>query len=165
MRGDRILLTGGTGFFGCWLVESFCHINQAPGLGARMVVLTRNVAGFAAKCPHVVTNSAIALYSGDIRSFTFPLANLDMSFMPPTHVPNCGRRSARYLLDNRRRNGTILQFAAASAARKFLLTSSGAVYAKHPPGMSHVQESYTGSPNPVDRESVYGESKPAAEPL
>ena len=72
VRGHRILLTGGTGFFGCWLVESFCHVNQALGLGARMVVLTRNPAAFATKCPHLAANSAIDLHTGDVRSFTFP---------------------------------------------------------------------------------------------
>ena len=72
VRGQHIFLTGGTGFFGCWLVESFCHVNQALGLDARMVVLTRNPAGFAAKCPHLATNSAIELHTGDVRSFTFP---------------------------------------------------------------------------------------------
>lgn len=40
VRRQRIFLSGGTGFFGCWLVESFCHINQALGLDARIVVLT-----------------------------------------------------------------------------------------------------------------------------
>src|SRR5580704_902189 len=51
VRGQRIFITGGTGFFGCWLVESFCHINRALGLDATMVVLSRAPATFAAKCP------------------------------------------------------------------------------------------------------------------
>jgi nucleoside-diphosphate-sugar epimerase len=72
VRDQRIFLTGGTGFFGCWLVESFCHINRALGLGASMVVLSRDPAAFAAKCPHLAGDSAVALQEGDVRSFTFP---------------------------------------------------------------------------------------------
>jgi len=43
LRGQKILLTGGTGFFGCWLLESFARANDALGLEASALVLTRNV--------------------------------------------------------------------------------------------------------------------------
>jgi nucleoside-diphosphate-sugar epimerase len=56
-----------------------------------------------------------------------------------------------------------LEFAGKCGARKFLLTSSGAVYGPQPPEMTHVPESYTGAPDPLDAASVYAEGKRASE--
>ncbi len=58
MRGQRIFITGGTGFFGCWLMESFCHANRALGLDARATVLSRDPAKFTLKCPNLVDDPA-----------------------------------------------------------------------------------------------------------
>jgi dTDP-glucose 4,6-dehydratase len=64
-------------------------------------------------------------------------------------------------------NGTrhTLDFTVACGAKKFLLTSSGAVYGKQPAEMTRVPEDYTGAPNPLDPASAYGEGKRIAELL
>jgi dTDP-glucose 4,6-dehydratase len=58
-----------------------------------------------------------------------------------------------------------LEFALHAGTKKFLLTSSGAVYGKQPHDMTHIPEEYTGAPEPTDPNSAYGEGKRAAEML
>ncbi len=59
----------------------------------------------------------------------------------------------------------VLEFAATHGTRKFLLTSSGAVYGKQPAELTHVPESFAGAPDPLDTLSVYGEGKRISELL
>jgi dTDP-glucose 4,6-dehydratase len=58
-----------------------------------------------------------------------------------------------------------LDFAIHCKAKKFLLTSSGAVYGKQPPDMIHIPEDYCGAPDPSNPASTYGEGKRTAELL
>ena len=53
----------------------------------------------------------------------------------------------------------------AAGAKRFLFVSSGAVYGKQPPEMTHIPETYHGSPNPMDPNSAYGEGKRVGELL
>ena len=69
---QRIFFTGGTGFFGCWLLESFLWANEKLGLGALATVLTRNPESFIKKAPHLANAPSVTLHMGDIRDFTFP---------------------------------------------------------------------------------------------
>jgi dTDP-glucose 4,6-dehydratase len=72
LRGQRIFITGGTGFFGCWLLESFIWANDQLDLKASAVVLTRNPDSFRQKAPHLANHPAIQFHCGDVRSFQFP---------------------------------------------------------------------------------------------
>lgn len=165
MRGQSIFITGGTGFFGCWLVESFCHINRALGLDARATVLTRDPAKFTAQCPHLANDPALTLLAGDVRDFAFPAG--EFRFVIHAATEASAKQAAEEPLEmlSTILAGTerTLKFAAQCGARKFLLTSSGAVYGPQPAELTHVPESYGGAPNQLDPSSVYAEGKRAAE--
>jgi nucleoside-diphosphate-sugar epimerase len=165
MRGQRLFLTGGTGFFGCWLVESFCHVNRELGLGAEATVLTRDPAKFAAKCPHLANDPAVTLVAGDVRDFDFPAGEFRYVIHAATEasLKLSQEQPLEMLSTIVRGTERVLQFAGRCGARKFLLTSSGAVYGRQPAGMTHVPESYAGAPDPLDAASVYAEGKRACE--
>ncbi len=165
MRGERVFVSGGTGFFGCWLVESFLHANRKLGLGAEMTVLTRDGETFLRKVPHLRGEAALRLMEGDVADFEFPHAEYGFAIHAATEA------SARQLAEEPHRMlGTILggtermlSFAARAGTRKLLLTSSGAVYGPQPWTLTHVGEEYGGAPDPLLPGSVYGEGKRAAE--
>ncbi len=165
MRGERVFITGGTGFFGCWLMESFCHVNRALGLDARATVLTRDPAKFARKCPHLANDTALTLHAGDVRNFAFPAG--EFRFVIHAATEASAKQAAEEPLEmlSTILAGTerTLRFAAQCGARKFLLTSSGAVYGPQPPDLTHVPESFAGAPDPLAAASVYAEGKRASE--
>jgi nucleoside-diphosphate-sugar epimerase len=167
LRGQRLFLTGGTGFFGCWLVESFCHMNRLLDLNARVAILTRSPQAFAQKCPHIVSDPAVDLLAGDVRSFTFPDGEFRFVIHAATEARARQAESAPLEMLSTIIAGTerVLQFAATHGVHKFLLTSSGAVYGEQPPELTHVPESFAGAPNPLDPANVYAEGKRTAELL
>jgi dTDP-glucose 4,6-dehydratase len=164
LRGGRIFVTGATGFFGIWLLESFAHANEKLRLGAELVGLSRDPKAFYSKAPHLESDASIRLIQGDVRDFTFPEGTF-------THVIHAGTTSSApvppaEMLD------TIIQgtrhtldFAVAAGAGRFLFVSSGAVYGKQPSDMTHIPETYAGAPDSMDPNSAYGEGKRAGELL
>ena len=167
LRGQRIFITGGTGFFGCWLLESFIWANTNLKLDAHAVVLTRDPAAFANKAPHLAQAPSISFHRGDIRNFQFP----DGSFSHVIHAattasPKLNAENPLEMLDTiiggTRRT---LDFAVACQAKKFLLTSSGAIYGQQPTDLNYIPEEYLGGPDTLNPWSTYGESKRLAELL
>jgi dTDP-glucose 4,6-dehydratase len=167
LRGERIFITGGTGFFGCWLLESFAWANDKLGLNATAVVLTRNLDAFREKVPHLAAHHAIQFHNGDVCSFEFPSGSFSHVIHAATESSTKLNEENPLLMFDTIVEGTrrTLEFVRACGAKKFLLTSSGAVYGKQPPEITHISEDYVGAPDMMDSRSAYGEGKRAAELL
>ncbi len=165
MRNQRLFVSGGTGFFGSWILSSFLHINNALALNATATVLSRNPANFAARAPHLANHPAITLVPGDIRTFKMPPGCFDFVLHAATDVVTIAANEHPLDRYTAIADGTarMLDFAATHATRKFLLTSSGAVYGKQPSALSHVPEDYAGGPDVLSPASAYGEGKRASE--
>lgn len=164
LRGGRLFLTGGTGFIGTWLLESFVQANRALGLGATVEVLSRDPAGFLTRRPHLREESAISFVPGDVRSF-------EVRGREFTHVIHGATTSGgpvppqemfSVIVDGTRR---VLEACRVANPSKGLFISSGAVYGRQPSTISHVSEDYEGGPLTTSTSSAYGEGKRAAELL
>jgi nucleoside-diphosphate-sugar epimerase len=167
LRNQRIFITGGTGFFGTWLLQSLLWANQEFGLGSQVVVLSRNWQAFCQKMPRLAADPAVSCHPGDVRDFAFP----DGHF---SHVIHAATEASAKLIEEHPLlmfdtivQGTrhTLDFARHCKAEKLLLTSSGAVYGEQPPELTHVPEDYLGAPDTMDLRSSYGHGKRIAEHL
>jgi nucleoside-diphosphate-sugar epimerase len=167
LRGQRILITGATGFFGCWLLESFAWANRRLNLKARAVGICRKPGRLAEKAPHLAQNPAITVRAADVRHGEFPsgpFSHLIHAATDASAKVNSETPLAMFdtIVEGTRRT---LKFAERNSVRKVLFVSSGAVYGIQPPQLSHVPESFTGGPDLTNPASAYAEGKRAAELL
>lgn len=168
LREKRLFITGGTGFFGRWLLESFAWANHKLALRASAVVLTRNHAAFKKTAPHLAANTAIAFHAGDIRDFKFPGGEFShIIHAAATSAVTTFEHVAPLMTFDIMVQGTrhLLDFAVQCGAKKVLLTSSGPVYGRQPADIAHIPEEYCGAPDPCQAAFFLGESKRAAEML
>lgn len=166
LRGACLFITGGTGFFGRWLLGSLCYANNHLNLGVRAVVLTRNPDDFRARAPYFATDPAIELWEGDVRWFEFPKGYFTHIIHGATDTSQAGARNPLELIETIV-SGTrrVLEFARFSRVRRLLYLSSGAVYGAQPPELATISEDHLGACDPLDPRSAYGEAKRLAEHL
>ncbi len=164
--GARLFITGGTGFFGCWLLESLLWAEEKLGLGVRVTVLTRAPDVFSRKAPHLAGHPSVRLHAGNVRDFAFPNERFSHIIHAAAESPE--RAGAPLspvfdtLVEGTRRT---LEFARSCGAGKLLLTSSGAVYGLQSPDLTHLPEEYPCAPALTDHGSAYAQGKRAAESL
>lgn len=138
LAGSNILITGGSGFVGSWLLESFVWANHRFKLNLRPTILTRD--------PSRLRLAGLDILHGNLHTVSFPAKE----FQYVIHAAAESVEGTRRVLEMARKHGT----------RRFLFTSSGAVYGEQPSYVQKIEEDYAGIAN-----TEYGQAKTESESL
>jgi nucleoside-diphosphate-sugar epimerase len=162
LQGQRIFLTGGTGFVGKWLLATLLDADRHYALGCRVTVLTRNPEAFRAAAPELANAAAVELLQGDVRDFDAGERRFERIVHAATDVAAATRELDTFdtCVGGTRR---VLDLARRCQAHSMLLVSSGAVYGRQPPELLAMDEAFAGVPEPLHTASAYTVSKRAAE--
>lgn len=173
---NRLLITGGTGFFGRSLLRHFhaeaqCSPSGCPYDFNEIIVISRNPEAFASLYPTLAHAPWLrwaradvgqrptldALLVGETVSSVLHAAtdSTDAAALSPVEKLN-------QIVDGTR---NVLDLSVRLKARRFLLTSSGGVYGPQPPEIIQIHEDYNGIPDPLQVSSTYGLGKRMAEHL
>jgi nucleoside-diphosphate-sugar epimerase len=165
VRNKSIFLTGGTGFFGKWLAESFLYINRLLRLNAKLTVLTRSPEAFLQQYPFYTTDGSVNFIKGDILDFNFPAGDYQFIIHAATQADAALNNSRPLLMLDTVTAGTrrVLDFARQQPVEALLFTSSGAVYGKQPPEVTHISEDQYFTLDINNPQSAYAEGKRLAE--
>ena len=173
LRNARLLITGGTGFFGRWMLESLLAANVQSGANLTATVLARDPAAFLARVPHLAAARAITWVTGSVttvRPEDFAGQRFDRVIHLATEsdsqatVRNPAAASDVITGGTRR----VLDVAVWSGATRFLFASSGSVYGPQPAAVERLDETFSGRPDPsnlADAYGISGEAKRQAELL
>jgi nucleoside-diphosphate-sugar epimerase len=157
LRDQRIFITGGTGFFGCWLLESFAWANDKLNLNASALVLSRNPVAFEKKAPHLYHHRAIRFIKGNVQDFDYPEGQFSHLIHGAVYQQPADVKPSNLSLVNEMLTGTrrVLDFCVREKVRKALMISTGAVYGPPPPNLEKIYESFWESIDPSVPSSTY----------
>ena len=173
---NRLLLTGGTGFFGRALLRHFHAQARSEPSGrphdfSEIIVISRNSEVFANRYPDLATASWLRFLNADVcQRQTLDAVLIGETLHAVLHAASDSTDAAAMtpvekldqIVEGTR---NVLDLAVRLKARRFLLTSSGGVYGSQPAEIAHIQESYCGMPDPLKMSSTYGIGKRMAEHL
>lgn len=173
---NRLLITGGTGFFGRALLRHFhaevqrLHSTSPHGFN-EIIIISRNPEAFVQRYPDLAHAPWLRWVRADVGQCTTLEAllvgeSVSAVLHAATDSTDAAALSPIEKLDQiveGTRN--VLDLAVRLKARRFLLTSSGGVYGPQPAEMLKIEESYGGMPDPMQITSTYGIGKRMAEHL
>ncbi len=155
----KIFLTGGTGFFGLWLLSAFKLI-RAEGIDLHVTVLSRDPSRFAANNPQWGSLPWLRFVQGDVKNFDIPKANFDYLIHAATDTSRAAHSDPLAIfadvVDGTRR---VLDYAVQSGIQRALFASSGAVYGPQPAGIDRIPDEAQFACPSTESFSAYGEGK------
>ncbi|MEW6006212.1 MAG: NAD-dependent epimerase/dehydratase family protein [Stygiobacter sp.] len=166
-KNKTFFVTGGTGFFGKWFLETFAYANYKLDLNCKIIVLSRNPGKFLDEFVYIKNNPIFKFIKGDVSNFDFPNEQIDYIIHAATEASAKLNNEDPLVMFDTIVEGTrrSLELAKEKKVKSFLFISSGAVYGKQPSGITHLPEDYVGAPNCQDPNSAYGEGKRVGELL
>jgi len=161
-----VLMTGGTGFIGSWLTESWDHAcRQLRGKG-RLTIVSRDPAAFVSE--HSLDSGRVEFISGDVRSFKVAQGtNFDLVVhaATPARATLNNNRPAEMLDIILGGQENLLRQVTNGTSPRLLFTSSGAVYGPQSPTIDRISEDQLSGPDTLNPRSAYHEGKRMAEML
>ena len=164
LRGTRVLVTGGTGFVGTWLVSALHFADQFLDLGIRVELLTRDPATFADRQPELA--SWVTVIRGDVTRIP-EFGTVDAAIHAATPASAAFNDSQPDLMRTTIVDGmrSMLKSLEESGSIPVLFTSSGAVYGAQPAAMQRITESYWPADDAIEPRNAYALGKRDAEQL
>lgn len=165
LAGAHLLLTGGTGFFGRWILALLCELN-GQGAAITVTITSRNPSRFLAANPEYRECGWVNWFTGDIRDL------VDLPGRAPDLILHAAADTSaaanahplelfNTLVDGARR---VFDLAARNPSSRMLITGSGAQYGSLP-FSAGVCETYSGACASNATASAYAEGKRAQETL
>lgn len=130
LKNAKILLTGGTGFFGFWLMNVFMYLFKENKFNGKIYLITRDRDGFIECNKHIFSSNFVDVIEGDIKS-------VKLDKIKPDHLIHFASTSASETYNNIKQiekidtlylgTKNILE-QCGNSLKKVLFASSGAAY-------------------------------------
>jgi nucleoside-diphosphate-sugar epimerase len=165
--GKRLLLTGGTGFIGTWLLESIAYLNDQGNEPCRVYVTTRDPQAFARKAPQLALRPEFTFVPGDVRALVAPVQRCEYVIHAAASASPLTKAASPVEVGETIVEGTrrVLAMAQQWHVERMLYFSSGAVYGVQPPELKRIPEDFNGGPDLSAAYSAYAEGKRFGEVL
>lgn len=159
LDGKSLFVTGGTGFFGLWLLTALSVLN-AQRVAVRACVLSRDPIRFLSRHPQFRDQPWLEFVVGNVRDFVIPQRDFELLLHAATETSMAAHNDPIEMFDDillgTRR---VLQLARTCGVQRVLLISSGAVYGPQPAALTHQPDDSQTACNPWLPSSAYGEGK------
>lgn len=165
LRGRHLLITGGTGFFGRWLL-ALCDWLNEQGWALRVTVVSRDPQEFLRREPAYRTRAWLGWIHSPLECLPLQELQVDYLLHAATDTSAAGQADGIALLDSIYQ-GTrrVLELAAQGGVKRVLLTGSGAQYGASDAADGRLHERSASACPSGDGRHVYGEAKRVQEML